>query len=35
MVYAYFIDLRNALDSVLPPTLSFKVVDAGVGDLKI
>ena len=32
MVYAYFIDLRNALDSVLPPTLSFKVVDAGVGE---
>ena len=31
MVYAYFIDLRNELDSVLPPTLSFKVVDAGVG----
>ena len=31
MVYARFIDLRKAFDSVLHPALLFKVVEAGVG----
>jgi hypothetical protein len=34
MVYARFIDLRKAFDSVLHPALLFKLVEAGVGNCK-